>query len=311
LARGLGWFSVGLGLTELLAPRSLSKLIGLRANHNLRMRLLGLRELTSGVGILTNLSAGNRPSGWLWSRVAGDAMDLGLLGAAFTEPRAQTGRLALATAAVAGVTALDAICAQEMGRKHSRQTASGAIRVRHSLSINRSPADLYAFWRDFQQLPRFMYHLESVQVTGDNRSHWVAKAPAGSRVEWEAEITEDTPNERIAWRSLAGADVMHSGAVRFERAPGERGTIVTVELEYSPPAGVVGATLAKLFGEEPEQQLKEDLRRFKQVMETGEIITIAGQPAGRPQSTSSKYDLTVRQQDAAPVALRSRSAATR
>lgn len=311
LARGLGWFSLGLGLTELLAPRTLSKLIGVRANHESLIRMVGLRELTSGIGILMNSGKGQRPSGWLWSRVAGDAMDLSLLGAAFATPRAQTGRLIAATAAVAGVTALDAICAQELSRKRSRQTASGALRVQCSLSIKRSATELYQFWRDFQQLPRFMYHLESVQVTNDLRSHWVAKGPAGSQVEWDAEITKDQPNQRIAWRSLPNADVANSGSVTFERAPGERGTIVQVQLEYSPPAGVVGATLAKLFGEEPEQQLKEDLRRFKQVMETGEVTTTAGQPSGRPADLPSKYDLTVRQQDVAPAPMRSRSATSR
>lgn len=311
LAQGLGWFSIGLGLTELLAPRKLARLIGVRTNHDQLIRLLGMRELTSGIGILANSGKGKRPSGWLWSRVGGDAMDLGLLGAAFATPRAQTGRLVAATAAVAGVTALDAICAQELSRKRTRQTPSGALRVQHSLSVNRSPADLYQFWRDFQHLPRFMYHLDEVQVIGDNRSHWVAKGPAGSQVEWDAEITEDRPNERIAWRSLPNADVANAGSVEFSRAPGERGTIVRVEFEYSPPAGFVGASLAKLFGEEPEQQLKEDLRRFKQVMETGEIITTAGQPSGRPAGLPSKYDQTVRQQDAAPETLRSRSATSR
>jgi uncharacterized membrane protein len=311
LARGLGWFSIGLGLTELIAPRSLSRLIGIRTNQNLRLRLLGLRELTSGVGILSSLRSGERPSGWLWSRVGGDAMDLGLLGAAFTTPLAQPGRLVLATAAVAGVTALDVICAQEMSRKHSRQTASGALRAQQSLIINRAPEELYQFWRNLQQLPRFMFHLESVQELGENRSRWVAKGPVGSRVEWEAEITEERPNERLAWRSLPGADVPNSGSVHFERAPAERGTIVTVELEYSPPAGVIGANLAQLFGREPEQQLKEDLRRFKQIIETGEIITTAGQPAGRPHSLSSKYDQTVRPQDATQEPLRSRGATSR
>jgi uncharacterized membrane protein len=148
--------------------------------------------------------------------------------------------------------------------------------VKKSLIINRTPEELYRFWRDFENLPRFMKHLESVRVTGDGRSHWVAKAPAGSSVEWDAEITEDRPNELIAWRSLEGADVDNSGSVRFERAPGNRGTIVKVEIDYNPPGGVIGAAVAKLFGEEPGQQTQDALRCLKQVMETGEIIISDG-----------------------------------
>jgi uncharacterized membrane protein len=142
--------------------------------------------------------------------------------------------------------------------------------------INRSPEEVYGFWRRLENLPRFMRHLESVQETGTGRSHWVAKAPAGSSVEWDAEITEDRPNELIAWRSLEGADVDNSGSVRFEPATGGRGTVVHVEMEYNPPGGVLGALVAKLFGEEPGQQAQESLRTLKQVMETGEIIVSDG-----------------------------------
>lgn len=117
----------------------------------------------------------------------------------------------------------------------------GAVHTINSLVMKRSPEELYRFWRDFQNLPRFMPHLESVQVSGDRRSHWVARAPAGMTVEWDAAITEDRPNQLIAWRSLDGADVDNSGTVRFERAAGHRGTVVKVELLYSPPAGVIGA----------------------------------------------------------------------
>jgi uncharacterized membrane protein len=116
----------------------------------------------------------------------------------------------------------------------------------------------------------------------------------GRSQKWDAEITEDQSNEYIAWRSLEGADVENSGWVCFEAAPGGRGTIVSVEMQYSPPAGALGATVAKILGRAPEQEVEEDLRRFKQVMETGEIITTEGQPAGRSSSTSWKYDQTIR-----------------
>ncbi len=146
------------------------------------------------------------------------------------------------------------------------------MKVTKTTTINSSPEELYRFWRDFENLPRFMRHLESVRVTEPGRSHWKAKAPAGTTVEWDAEITEDRPNELIAWRSLEGADVENSGSVRFTPATGGRGTVVTVNVEYDPPGGKVGSLVAKLFGEEPEQQVQDDLRAFKQVIETGEVV---------------------------------------
>jgi len=288
IARGLGWFSIGLGLAQIAAPRRLAKLIGVRGDYSGLLRMLGAREITSGIGLLT----GRRPNAnWLWSRVGGDAIDLALLGAAFRLKKSNRNKLALATAAVAGVTALDAICSQRLSRRNGVRS-DGSIRVSQSATINRSPEELYRFWRDFQNLPRFMKHLESVRETGDRRSHWVAKAPAGTTIEWDAEITEDRPNELIAWRSLEDSDVDCVGFVRFERAPGGRGSIVRVEMRYRPPAGRVGATVARLLGEGPEWRIKDDLRRFKQIMEAGEIITTEGQPAGRASSTSWRYDQT-------------------
>jgi uncharacterized membrane protein len=138
--------------------------------------------------------------------------------------------------------------------------------------VNRPVSEVYSFWHDFQNLPRFMTHLESVQVLGPRRSHWVAVGPAGIRVEWDAETVEDRPNELIAWRSLPGSDVETSGWVRFKPAPGNRGTEVVVEMRYDPPGGVIGATMAKLFGEAPEQIVTRDLIAFKNVMEVGEVV---------------------------------------
>ncbi len=155
------------------------------------------------------------------------------------------------------------------------------FKVEKSVTINKQPAELYRFWRNFENLPRFMNHLEAVQTLGDNRSHWVAKAPAGRTVEWDAEIYNEKENELIAWRSLEGADVDNAGSVRFESDPGGRGTIVRVALKYDPPGGTLGKLVAKLFGEAPDQQVEEDLRRFKQLMEAGETPTTEGQPSGR------------------------------
>ena len=145
------------------------------------------------------------------------------------------------------------------------------MKVVRSITINRLPEQVFAFWRQLEIWPRFMHHLVSVQVLDDKHSHWVAKAPAGRRVSWDAEIVEERPNQLLAWRSSQGADVPNTGAVQFRPAPIGRGTEVTVRLEYSPPAGILGQTVARLFGKEPGRQLDEDLRRFKSVMETGEV----------------------------------------
>lgn len=154
------------------------------------------------------------------------------------------------------------------------------ILVQQSHTIGKDPDTVYRTWRDFEGLPRAMRHLESVTVTGDRTSHWVARAPAGRSIEWDAEIIEDEPGRRIAWHSVPGSEVAHAGSVTFQRAPAGRGTEVQVSLEYAPPGGELGATLARFLREEPEHQIKEDLRRFKQWMEAGEIATTEGQSSG-------------------------------
>jgi len=123
-------------------------------------------------------------------------------------------------------------------------------------------------------------HLKSVTVIDDKRSHWVANAPMGATVEWDADIIEERENEFISWASVEGADIDNSGFVRFKKAPGDRGTEVKVVMEYAPPGGAVTSAIAKLFGEEPEQQIGDELRRFKMLMEAGEIATTEGQPKG-------------------------------
>jgi uncharacterized membrane protein len=159
--------------------------------------------------------------------------------------------------------------------------------VTRSVTINRPRQEVYEFWRDLEQLPTFMIHLEAVTSTGDRRSHWVAKAPGG-RVEWDAEITEDRPGEIIAWQSVTGSDVPNGGSVRFTDAPADRGTEIHVDLRYDPPAGSAGTKVAKLFGEDPQQQLRDDLRRFKQVMETGEVVRSDGSLEGAGQGATKQ-----------------------
>jgi uncharacterized membrane protein len=152
--------------------------------------------------------------------------------------------------------------------------------ARSAITIRTTPANAYARWHDFASLSTFMAHVRSVLGAGERRWHWVVEAPAGSTVEWDAEVTDDVPGTVIAWRSVPGADVASEGSVRFVAAPGDQGTEVHVALDYAPPAGALGAAVAKLFGEEPNQQLADDLRRFKQLVETGEIARSDGSPRG-------------------------------
>jgi len=286
LAKGLGWFSVGLGLTELLAPSLIANISGVSKRRTGLIRLYGLRELASGIAIFSTKD----PAAAVWSRVAGDALDLASLSAACTSPDAKRGRITFATANVLAVTALDVMCAKQLSNGGSK-----GIHAKANCVINRTPDEVYSFWRDFRNLARFMKHLESVEEFSDGRSHWTAKGPAGTQVEWDAELIADEPGRVITWRSLEGSDVDNAGAVRFERAAGGRGTIIKVNIQYNPPVGVIGATFAKLFGEEPEQQLDDDLRRFKQIMEVGEVVvseaTLLGtgylqQRPGRPAEAS-------------------------
>jgi uncharacterized membrane protein len=279
LAKGLGWFSIGLGLSQVLAPRGLARLIGVRddTRNCAVLRLVGLRELACGAGLLS----GRRPAGWAWARVAGDIMDTALLGSALVRGAPRRERVAAATAAVLGATAADLYGAVQLGgRAEDRGRAVGrllrGVHVQKAITVNRSPEEVYRFWRDLRNLPRFMHHLESVQVTGDRRSHWRTEGPAGMAVEWDAETVEDRPNELIAWRSVEGSQVDNSGSVRFLPAPGGRGTEVHVELRYNPPGGAAGAAIAWLFGESAGQQVYDDLRAFKQIMETGEVLVSEG-----------------------------------
>lgn len=159
-------------------------------------------------------------------------------------------------------------------------TPGGLVNAKSTVTIKCPIQQVYEFWHDFENLPRFMIHLQFVETTGPQRSHWVAKAPGDRNVEWDAEIVEDVPNERIAWRSLEGSEITNSGVVRFVKAPGDRGTEVHLELSYEPPAGKPGAIAAKIFGEEPSIQIRDDLRRFKQVLETGEVLLSDGNPTG-------------------------------
>jgi len=146
------------------------------------------------------------------------------------------------------------------------------IQVEKSVTIQKTPEELYRFWRNFENLPHFMNHLQSVQNLDGKRSHWVTTAPLGTKAEWDAEITEDQENQYIAWRSLEGSSIESTGSVSFRRTLEGDKTKVTVKMEYNPPGGMLGAVVANFFGEAPDQQLQEDLFRLKQELEVNKVL---------------------------------------
>ena len=292
LARALGVASFALGAPLLAVPGRMARAIGLDDTPGTRAlaRGVGVRELAAGLGIL----AQRRPVPGLWARVAGDGMDLALLANGLRSapdespfrrllPGGRAGsnrrKVALALAAVAGIAAVDVLAATRASKRRdpTRTSEDGAFTVSAGVTVNLPAADAYGLWRDFSRLPEFMVHLESVSADG---KHWVAKRPGGGTVDWDAEIVADVAEQRLAWRSVEGADVPNAGEVTFAHAPGDRGTEVRVRLTYEPPLGAAGNAVARLLGEEPRQQVTDDLRRFKQVLETGEVVRSAGSPEG-------------------------------
>jgi uncharacterized membrane protein len=275
MAQGLGIFSIGLGLAEAIAPGAVADLVGTR-NHSPMIRGYGVRELAAGAGILSDPSN----AAWVWARVAGDALDLASLGSALSSRRNDRGRALFGLVSVAGVTTLDILCAISLTRKPAF-SLRGPMRAESSIIINKPVDEVYRFWKDFENLPRFLGYVSSVRTTGDRKTHWVAQGPGNTTIEWDAEIVNDLPNQRITWRSLPGAHVSNTGSVEFEPAPGNRGTIVRVQIDYGTRAHGIGAAVAALGGRSPEQMIYKDLRRLKQVLETGEVLRTEGQPSGR------------------------------
>ncbi len=261
-ARGLGWFSLGVGLAEVSAPRAVAKLIGVDDNTPTRvaMRVMGAREIASGVGILARPE---RP-GPVWARVLGDVIDLGLLVWAVGQRRSKRARLALAIASVAGVTAIDVLTSRKLER------AKGATEpVERSITVQRAPLEVYGFWRNLQNLPLFMAHVDAVRVFDERRAQWTVEGPSGALFAWDIEIVDDRPGERLAWRSVEGAVVDHRVSLTFRPAPGGRGTEIKADVRFGALGrGPVGA-LVKLF---TSQQVALDLLRFKQTLETGEVV---------------------------------------
>lgn len=297
LAKTLGLLSLGLGVAGAVAPDAVARTLGVRPTPGTTklLRGLGAQELGIAAGLLTR----PRPAVFQWSRVVGDVSHLLLLGNALASRDRDSTKVNRAITAIGAFTIVDLLAALRLSGSNNR---AGALQLRRTVTVRKPTDEVYRYWRHLENLPDFMTHLESVESRGDGRSHWVAKAPAGTTVEWDAEITEESPGELIAWRSLKGTKVDNSGVVRFAPAPGDRGTEITVELRYDPPGGRLGAAVAKLFGEAPEQQLADDLRRLKQVLETGEVVRSDALPDG----TKTSRQLQLAQSPAQPPAKRSR-----
>ncbi|RAN97427.1 hypothetical protein GAR06_00525 [Micromonospora saelicesensis] len=286
--RRLGWVSLGLGVAQLAAPDTVRRISGVDDSPTTRavVPLVGARELVHAAGLLTS----RRKSVWAWTRVVGDAMDLASLGVAIAHRSGRRRRrLVAVTGAVVGITVVDLLTAVQATRAKkigSAPTARGSreggpMELTATTTIRKPPPKVYAFWRDLGNLPTFMAHLEQIRTTGDRTSHWSASAPFGTNVEWDAEIVDEAPGEKIAWRSTGNADVPNAGTVRFVPAPDGVSTEVHVVLSYDIPGGAVGKAVAKYFGEEPHQQLDDDLRRLKQVLETGQVVRSEGAPWGK------------------------------
>jgi uncharacterized membrane protein len=270
-AQGLGLFSIGLGLAQITAAAALSKLV-LGADDKPRrraMRAVGVREVAAGLSLLAR--PGSAP--FLWTRVVGDAVDLALLGLSLKSKKSRSSHVSAAAVVVLGLGVLDVLANRRSRRDGTLPPQS--LRVLKSITIGRDPEDVYRFWHNLANLARFMGHLEFVEVRDAQRSHWRVRGPAGQSIEWDAEITEDVPNEKIAWQSTGDAVLPNRGQVRFVPAPGGRGTQVILETEYQPrasAAGAVGAAIAKLFALGPEVMMLNDLRRCKQLLELGEVV---------------------------------------
>jgi uncharacterized membrane protein len=273
LTQALGWFSVGLGTLQLIAPSTVARAMGVQPTPVWKgvVRVCGARELATGAGILANPTSKE----WVGMRIGGDALDLLTLGVAMTQS-VRPARTLGAMAFVLGATLLDLLGTERLAERRKAPTReyarSGEPLVLRTITVGRPVNEVYAYWRDVTNFPRFMDHVESIEKLDERRSRWRVTGPAGTSAEWISEIVDERANELIAWQTVGASDLYHTGRVTFRPGPRGQGTIVTVEMQYAPPGGRVGAALLKLFRREPGQQIIDDLRRFKQVMEVGEVV---------------------------------------
>jgi uncharacterized membrane protein len=238
----------------------------------------------------------------MWNRVIGDTIDIASLGRAMNASDSDESKLRMAMLAVTGVTVLDIASSMRLTSESSPaaghdagsyqlpEESDGQKVLTATVTVNKPVEEVYAFWKDPRNYAQFMDQMESVNPTTGGLSHWKIKAPPGLSVEWDSQITQDIPNELIRWSSIDSANVDSTGTVRFRTAPGNRGTIVSLDVEYKPKAGPLGAKIGKLFAAIPKTQMQNDLRRFKQLMEIGEVVksdatAVPGMHPAQPPST--------------------------
>jgi uncharacterized membrane protein len=235
------------------------------------MRVVGAREIASGVAILAQA----KPTPGLWLRVGGDVMDLALLRSAMESPRAHRNRVTAATLAVLGITAADVISSAMMTAEPDapyEAMQARDIEIAAAVTVQAPIAEVFALWDGFQGLPRFMNNAASVQLTGERQSRWSILGPARTTLEWDVQITDSQPNEQVSWSTVEGSPFSAQGSVRFRQAPGGRGTQVIFDAHFRPPGGELGKTIAKPLVETVRLKIGSDLRRFKQLVELGEIV---------------------------------------
>ncbi len=283
LARGLGWFSIGLGIAEIVAPHAITRALGLRRQEGL-MRAYGLREIGTGVGILM----AEDPAPWIWGRVGGDALDLATVAGGLGSSK--RGRALLALVALGGVTAVDVACGRQLGQARERTDSDGRVagapgdapEAERSITIGKAAQELYERWRHPGTLAQVMAPFAAVRAAEGGTMQWQVAGPLGHSLDWETETAGDQPGVATGWRSLPGARVPSEGSIRFRPATGGRGTVATLRVRFDPPGGLIGDAAAKLLGGlVPATIADTALRRFKSLVETGEIPTTEGQPAAR------------------------------
>lgn len=271
LARGLGWFSVCLGLAEIISGRELDRYLGTGRRQGI-LRLFGLRELGAGAVILAQREP-NAAS--VWSRVGGDVMDLIFLGTALEHQGNKTRleRLTVATTTVAAITALDIYCAWQLGRtpKTSEEESVQVGRAEANSTINGTPEELYALWRDPETLTQVMGHFATVAAKSEDHAEWTVHGPAGTTLQWESQIVQEEPGQFLRWYSLQGAKIPNGGSIKFAPAVGGRGTVATLSVDFNPPGGVFGKAAAKAVGMVPHALAIQALQRFKRLAEKGGV----------------------------------------
>lgn len=284
LARALGWFSVGLGLYEVVAPGHLGRVLGIEDRAGL-LRLYGLREIGTGIGLLAQRGPG-KPAPWVWGRVGGDALDLATLSTGLVRDNPKRDNVVAAMAAVAGITLVDVLCAQTLSNKQKERMQAAGVSTdpgesQRSITIGRSAEEIYHLWREPGTLPRVMADFADVTVRDAEHAHWRVRTPVGRNLEWEVQTVEDRPGELVRWKMLDGTTLHAEGALSLKPAPGDRGTEATLRFHFDPPGGVLGDGVARIFGGLPKMAVAKALRRFKSLAETGEIPTTRPQPAAR------------------------------